>query len=452
MQFFWKYIDDMMGKGLSAGVVLELLFYVSASIVPLALPLAILLSSIMTLGNLGESNELVALKSSGSSLLRILRPLFVTMIFIAGFAFYFTNYMLPVANLKWRSIIYDIQHTKIAEVVREGQFNTDFDRYAIKVNKKDGNTLYDILIYDHTNPFGIKVIRSKSGEIKQSEDGAYLFMTLFNGSMYEDVTANSNKGNEYLPFQKSHFKSARLKFSLEDFTMGQSDENIFRSHEMMNVFQLNAAIDSMANLKTKIRLDFKEAMKRQLYGFNAQSFLPKNITDSTDKAKPLEQEGVLVDSLFQYELLSVDQKINASNLAIGRLRGSIQSLAGQEKMFNNKNKSIVQHKAEIHKRYTLAISILVLFFIGAPLGAIIKKGGFGAPVIVAVLLFMVYYVISITGENMVKSDFVSPEVGMWLSTIVLAPVSCLLTLKAAYDSSIFKFELIPNWFAKFRKK
>lgn len=453
MQFFWKYIDDMMGKGLDTWVILKLMFYVSASIIPLALPLSILLSSIMTLGNLGESNELTALKSAGASLLRILRPLFFMMIFMSAFAFYFTNYVLPIANLKWRAIIYDIQHTKIADVVREGQFNTDFDRYAIKVDKKEGNSLKDILIYDHTNPMGIKVIRSKEGDIRQSQDGNFLFITLYNGAMYEDIIGNSKKSKkDYKPFQKSTFKSARLKFSLADFKMGSADENIFRSHEMMNVFQLNQAIDSINKQTTKTRLGFKDAMRRQMYSLNSLSYLPKNeevkqqmLEDNKDKN---------LDTTYFWDNLTIDQKINANNLAIGRLRGTIQSLEGQDRIYDNKQENIKSHVAEIHKRYTLAVAILVLFFIGAPLGAIVKKGGFGAPVIIAVLLFMFYYVISITGENMVQSDFLEPGIGMWLSTIVLAPIAFWLTLKAMNDSKLFRFELIPRLKARFanRKK
>lgn len=443
----------MMGKGLETWVILKLMFYVSASIIPLALPLSILLSSIMTLGNLGESNELTALKSTGASLLKILRPLFMMMIVMSCFAFYFTNYILPVANLKWRAIIYDIQHTKIADVVREGQFNTDFDRYAIKVDEKDGNTLKDILIYDHTNPMGIKVIKSKTGDIRQSQDGSFLFITLYDGSMYEDIVGNAKNGKkDFKPFQKSSFKSARLKFSLADFKMGSADENIFRSHEMMNVFQLKEGIEELNSKTKETRISFKDAIRRQMYSLNSTSYLPK----SEEKRQEMydNNKGKNLDTTYYWDNLTVDQKINANNMAIGRLRGTIQSIDGQQRIYENRKEQVKAHIAEIHKRYTLAVAILVLFFIGASLGAIVKKGGFGAPVVIAVLLFMFYYVISITGENMVDSNFLEPGIGMWLSTLVLTPIALWLTLKATNDSKLFRFEIIPRLRARFanRKK
>ena len=255
MQFFWKYIDDLMGKGLSISVIIELLFYVSASLIPLALPLAILLSSIMTFGNLAENNELTALKASGLSLYRIIRPLTSAVIVIALFTFYFANYVIPVANLKWHSLIFDIQNTKIASILSPGVYSNELDGYAIKVDEGTDDYFKGILIHDHNTPNQIKSIRAKEGKIYKSENGKYLFFELKNGSVTEELNpkapsfapnGDESPNNSSYPSRRSEFDKATYKIDLSGFDLARSQEEMFKDkHEMLNVFQIDQALDSI---------------------------------------------------------------------------------------------------------------------------------------------------------------------------------------------------------------
>ena len=254
MQFFWVYIDDLMGKGLSVAVILELLFYVSASLIPLALPLAILLSSLMTFGNMSENNELTALKSNGFSLIRVMRPLTVVVFCIAGFTFYFANYVIPVANLKWHSLIYDIQNTKLSSLIVPGVYTTEIDGYAIKVNKGVDSSFTNITIHDHTEPNVLKTVKAKYAKIYRSTSGNYLFFDLKEGTIYEETELeNGEIGPNGMPVvgvisshpdRISTFKRATYKMNVTGFSLKRSDEEIFQDkYEMMNVFQIGHATD-----------------------------------------------------------------------------------------------------------------------------------------------------------------------------------------------------------------
>ncbi len=262
MQFFWKYIDDLMGKGLGVFVILELLFFVSASLIPLALPLAMLLSSIMTMGNLAENNELTALKSSGLSLYRIMRPLTMVVLLISIGTFYFANYIIPISNLKWRALIYDIQVTKIANIVTPGQYSNEIDNYAIKVNKEENGIFKGITIHDHSSPNSIKTIRAEEGELFNSSNGSVLYLKLKNGAVIEELDVNQPIGftsanNSYFRSQKSKFSSAVLQIKLSGFQLNRTDENLFKNaHEMLNVFQLNNALDSIKKQNTELIKNF----------------------------------------------------------------------------------------------------------------------------------------------------------------------------------------------------
>ena len=255
MQFFWLYIDDLLGKGLQVTVIIELLFYVSASLIPLALPLAILLSSIMTFGNLSENNELTALKSSGQSLYKIIRPLLVVVVIIALGTFYFANYVIPVANLKWQSLIFDIQNTKISTIITPGVYSHELDGYVIKVDEGKGNTFQGVLIHDHTTPNEIKTVRAESGKIYKSRNGKYLFFEMKNGSVLEELepqTPQFNSGKRVVSKYASHsarrssFDHATYKIDVSGFDLQRSKEDLLKDkHEMLNVFQINTAMDSI---------------------------------------------------------------------------------------------------------------------------------------------------------------------------------------------------------------
>lgn len=486
MQFFWKYIDDLMGKGLEVSVILELLFYVSASLIPLALPLAILLSSIMTLGNLAENNELTALKASGLSLYRILRPLGITIIIISIGAFYFSNFVIPVANLKWRSLIYDIQQTKIATIMTPGAYSTELDGYGIKSESGEGNHFNTLTLYDKTNPSGIKRVKAESGDIYKSENGDFLFFKLHDGYAFEDVapappkSRKEKNSSEYLPTRESRFKSATYKFDLSSFQLHRSNENLFKNaHEMLNIFQLNKAIDSIKRESDNLRMSFVNGLKNDHNFFLSRSYIADRQSEEEDKDFMRQRDSIqkntsLVgdsipnaefnqigvdryqnlprDTVYIVDSLNESQLIIAHRAARVKLRKFKSNLEGQNNFMKSKEVDLRKFDTEWHRKFALSFAVIVLFFIGAPLGAIVRKGGFGTPVVIAVFLFMVYYIISITGDNMVKSGVVSPALGMWLSTIILTPAAVFLTIKAANDSRIFDFKLPSLKFWKKRQE
>ena len=313
MQFFWKYIDDLMGKGLDVLVIIELLFYVSASLIPLALPLAILLSSIMTFGNLSENNELTALKAAGLSLYRIIRPLTGVVLIIALATFYFANYVIPIANLKWHSLIFDIQNTKIASILTPGVYSKELDGYVIKVDEGDDHSFKGILIHDHTVPNQIKSIRAKEGKIYQSENGKYLFFELKDGAVTEELepqapiySADGKLQSQHSrhPSRKSTFEQATYKIDLSGFDLNRSQEELFKDkHEMLNVFQINAAIDSIKIHGRDIVDNFVLNIK------NAHPYLASHNYLTNVQSKMIEQhDSITPNYSVNFDSLSYEQK------------------------------------------------------------------------------------------------------------------------------------------------
>ncbi len=446
MQFFWKYIDDLMGKGLSVSVILELLFYVSASLIPLALPLAILLSSIMTLGNLAENNELTALKSSGLSLYRILRPLTGIVLIIAISTFYFANYVIPVANLKWHSLIFDIQQTKISSILTPGTYSNELDGYAIKIDEGNDNTFKGILIHDHTDQVVIKSVRAKEGNVYKSENGKYLFFELENGYVMEELSPVAPNftpdGKEHgvgntRPSRRSTFDHATYKIDLSGFNLDRSDEDMFKDkHEMLNVFQINYTLDSIQKNANGIVQNFLKNLKADQPYFIAKNYEANSIVSEERDPQIVEP----VDTVLAFDQLTVGQKKAAISLAQSRIRSKTSNLDGQERFLETMEMDMNKYLIEFHRKFSLTIAIIVLFFVGAPLGAIVRKGGFGAPVVIAALLFMVYFVLMTIGDGLAKSGTISPFLGMWFSSMVLAPVAMWLMHSAANDSPVFSKE------------
>ena len=445
MQFFWKYVDDLMGKGLEFSVILELIFYVSATLIPLALPLAILLSSIMTLGNLAEHNELTALKSSGLSLFQIIKPLFVVIICIALGTFYFSNYIIPIANLKMRALIYDIQETKIAKIVTPGTYSTEIDGYAIKVEENKKGGFKNIVIHDHTDPNINKTVKAAEGDMYNSKNGAVLYLNLKNGNVLEELAINQNQNFEsrsrgrFYPSRRISFDNAVYQIDLTGFKLNRSDEDLFKnSYEMLNVFQINHAVDSIKKQNKTIIQNFIVSLK------NEHPFF-KKITP-IHSSQPKDTLPIVKANIPKIN--SNDYKLALEN-SISRVRKIKELLEGQKAFIQSILTNIKLYKIEYHRKFALTFAIIVLFFVGAPLGAIIKKGGFGAPVVIACLLFMIYFVLTELGEGLVNSDTISPAMGMWLATFVLLPVAYLLMRSAAKDSKVFDIEA---WTKLFKRK
>ena len=453
LQFFWLYMDDLMGKGLGVFVILELLFFVSASLIPLALPLAILLSSLMTFGNLSEKNELTALKSSGLSLYRIIRPLFFVILLIAFGTFYFANYVIPIANLKWHSLIYDIQNTKIAALLTPDVYTKGFDGFAIKVKKEIDSVYYDITIHDHTNPTQVRMVKAKEARVYKSVNGQYLFFKLKNGNIFEELDIqNPNflpngelQGNldNGKPSRVSTFKSGTYKINLTGYSLNRSNEDVFTDkHEMMNVFQISKAMDSISLKKKKVEELFTAGLLKDHILFNKTSrihslkgLLQKNESPTVSWAK-----------------IPKTEKLKIIQQTISNLRNSNKRIENQLSYIKVLDNEVTQYWIEFHRKFALTYAIIVLFFVGAPLGAIIKKGGFGAPVVIATIIFMIYFVIMSIGNNLANEHVVSPFLGMWMSGIFFTPIAFIITRAAANDSQIFNLETWRGAFVKLIQK
>jgi lipopolysaccharide export system permease protein len=440
MQFLWKYIDDLVGKGLEWYIIAELLFYASSTFVPLALPLAILLSSLMTFGNLGENYELVAMKAAGISLRRVMMPLMTLSIMISLIAFYFSNNVLPVANLKFKSLLYDVRQQKLALDIKEGIFYTGIEGFVIRVGKKekDEQTIRDILIYDHREKKGnVNVTLADSGRMELAADGRSLSFVLYDGYNYTEKTDQRNY-RENIPFQRTKFKENYKKFNLVDFEMTRTNEDLFKSnYSMLNLRQLRMSEDSLI---TGI-----QSRKKEL---PAQLFRSFTFYSSIDSAGLMAYEPEKPYSANLVEAYGHEDRTEVFDDALQRARRLRESTGYFRSEFKSRSELIYKHQAEWHRKFTLSVACFVLFFVGAPLGAIIRKGGLGMPVVVSVLFFVLFHIISITGEKSVKSGFVEAHIGMWLAPVVLFPLGLFLTFKATTDSPLLDADA---WISLFKK-
>jgi lipopolysaccharide export system permease protein len=439
-----------MGKGIEIIIILELLFYVSASLIPLALPLSILISSLMTFGNFSENNELTALKSSGLSLYKIMRPLTMFVIGLAMFTFYFSNYVIPLANLKWHALIYDIQNTKISSLIKPGAYTKEIDGYAIKVGSGSNGRYKDVIIHDHTTPTEIKTIKAEEIRIYKSTNSLYLFLELINGNVFEELDIQNpiflpdgrvqNKTHLNRPSRISTFKKATYKINVSGFSLQRSDSDIFKDkYEMLNVFQISKAMDSLAIKEENMQKAYEQANKRSGTIFNL-----KNLEDDEDTLQVnKDMRSIQSSEIGEMQLKSIQTKL------VEQLRRKNTNLKNQTDYLTTIMKEKTNYWIEFHRKFALSFTLIVLFFIGAPLGSIIRKGGFGAPVVVAAIIFMIYFSIITTGENLVQSYVVSPFVGMWMACIIFTPIAILLSRSAARDSILFSKE---NWVKLFKIK
>ena len=427
MQFLWKYIDDLVGKGLEWHIIGELMFYASASLVSLALPLSVLISSIMTMGSLGEHYELVSLRSAGISLGRVMLPLIIFSIGISALAFYFSNNLLPIANLKMGTLLYDIRHKKPTMDLRPGVFYKGIDNYSIRVGSKGKNevSLYDLLIYDHTeNKGNNKVIVADSGRM-EFEGDRYLMLTLFNGNSYEQQDNRSRDERTY-PHMRNQFQRQIIRFDMAEFSMRRSSEDIFKdNYKMQSLGQLTDNIDTLNSSLVERKVNFYDNLKRNF----------TVLKSDTSTVVPHPQQYTNALAMFDEPQLA---RIVEAALNMARSTRSYTHSAKDD--IEARSTRVSRYWIEVHRKFTLSIACLILFFIGAPLGAIIRKGGLGLPTVFSIIFFLIYYLLSITGEKFAKEGLWTVAEGMWLSSAVLFPVGLFLTYKAATDSKIFEWE------------
>jgi lipopolysaccharide export system permease protein len=514
MQFLWRYVDELVGKGLEFNIIAELLVYASSSLVPLALPLAVLLSSLMAFGNMGEYYELTAIKSSGISLQRIMFPLIILVTGIAIGAFLFANNVLPVTNLKMKSLLYDVRQQRPEVQITPGVFYNGIDNYSIRVNERNPvtNILYGLKIYDHSARRGnIIVTIADSGQMKMTSDRRNLIVILWNGHSYSELEETRRKNAKSYPHRTDKFAEQRIIIAMSGFELLRSDERIFRnSYAMMNIDQLQRAIDSLRiELNNKSTQFYNTLLHGSFFKFNQsnvknpyvpapQSFTsvpqspspsldqnpviaetrpsvikkaekkikdqqdekplvhPKSeptirppvnpiATTNTDLVKTLKPVVKITDFDSLYNSFSRDEKASVVLSALSYCTMAQYTIANNATTIEFDTKFLHRHEIEWHRKFTLSIACLIFLFIGAPLGAIIRKGGLGMPTVISTLLFIIDYIISLTGEKFVRESVMSSFQGMWLSSWVLLAVAAFLTYEATNDSAILNTDTYLTW-------
>lgn len=491
MQFLWKYIDDIIGKGLDLSIILELLFYQSLAMIPRAMVFGVLIAAVMTLGNLAEHYELVTLKSAGVSLFRIMRPLIFFGILLATVSMVFSDKFIPITALKFKSILRDIRNQKPALSFKEGQYNDDFKEVAIFVGKKgeNGKELHKVKIYDHTDNQGyrghtdaekaglyytkdtihstIKVQPEEKGGEERSKDTiinrSFLVIKLKDGTRYSELDPKPEKPKAY-PHMQMNFETYTTMFDMTEFDFKQSDKNLFKGHHsLLSIRELLHAIDSLYKLKEN-RLAMLKRNANSMYHFRREGV---EMTDTTvlgplqypkqfipayaEKSRQLDTAAI--ENITSFSATIPTDKID---YLYQRAIGFCQNIKGQARgvhMYMETNKkNHVKYENEIHQKLSFAFACLLFLFIGAPMGAIIRKGGFGYPILIAFLFFMAFFVLFLAGERLAKNLTLTCWVGSWLPNLVLLPFGFYLTYKALNDTRTIRLDKVKAFFQKIFKR
>jgi len=430
MQVLYQKIDEILGKGIGWEIMAELILYASFTLVPLALPLAVLIASIMTMGNLGERYELVAMKSAGVSLTRAMASLILASVVMGLVAFYFSNTVMPYSKLKFNALIWDIKQKKSVLLIREGVFINDFDNMTMRVEEKtDDDALLGVTIYDHRKPGQTRVIKADSARIVESDTSNYLTMHLMSGKMHED----KNLKNAYTRFA---FDELDLVVDMSSFALGKTDEDLFKNNASLKTLgQISRDKDSLENsignslsqTKTNLAINFK--------------FIKSHRADF-----PIRTDSLLNDRAVYDKNVSTRPVMQYTN-ALSRVKAVKQQLGSQSRSANMTKKELIKHDIAWYQKFALAFSCVILFFIGAPMGALVRKGGFGLPIVISIAFYLLYYIIDIIGRRLAEEQAISPLLGIWLSSILLAPVAIVLTRMALLDRRV-NLPKIKNPFKK----
>jgi len=427
MQFLWLYIDDLVGKGLEWWVITELIFYASASFVPLALPLAILLASIMTLGALSEHGELTAVKSSGISLLRFLRPLFGLVLFICLFAFYFSDTLLPNSRLKFGSLLYDVQQKKPALSIKPGVFYKDIEGYSLMVRRRDADqqTVRDIIIYDRSSGGAYpRVTIARRGKFIHSQDQRFLTVQLEDGFTFTEQ--GSTEPSETMNGEsRILFRKQQIHLDLSQLNLRRSDESLFKDYySMLNTRQLSKAIDSLR----RDNQSRDSALNHLILG---QYHFGRNTS--------LESSEPLASRPPKTQPSGTKWSENNPDLIQEALR-QLQTVKSYTDMKNremrNRHELLARYVIEFHRKFSLSFACLLLFMVGAPLGAVIRKGGLGLSTVWAIGCFLLYHVISMSSEKLGRDGSLDPRWAMWVSSLLLLPLACWLLYRVNLDRKL----------------
>ena len=443
LQTIWLFISELAGKDLDLPMIIKFLAFSMPRIIPLVLPLSVLLASIMTFGDLSENYELAAMKSAGISLKRAMKSLTVFILLLSIIAFLFSNNVIPFAEYKFINFRKNIAQAKPALAITEGQFS-DVGFYNIKVNKKsgeNGNTLTGITIHKKSD-FGDgskTVIKAKDGELISNEKSSILQLVLNNGYYYEDITPKKYEDRSKMPFAKSTFKKYIINIDLSQLNKTDTnDESIANTNTMLNVSELNYTLDSLhKTFKTDI-ISFSENMNQRIV-------IPRD-----NKIQPIKKNKKLPDNILS--LYTNDQKIKILDIAISNLASTKYSIDASNTEFKLKQKNINNHILAFYDKFVIAYACFLMFFIGAPLGAIIRKGGLGLPIIFAVLIFITFHFINTFGKRISQENSMSPFMGAWMSSFILTPLAILLSYRATNDIGLINMDVVLAPFQKLIKK
>lgn len=438
VQIVITYLDDFIGKGLKTSDLITLFAYAWIGIIPQCIPLAVLLASIMSFGNMAENYELAAMKSSGLSLFKIMKAVFVLVVVLAGLTFLFNNFILPIVQLKSSALLYDIRQKKPAVNLKEGIFYNAIDNYSIRVGAKSPkkDVLYDVYIYDHSAHLGNTIqMYSKSGKITTTADTSALVLILRDGNRYEDIT-ETNSPSPKRSLSQLNYKQLQVNIPLEDFKLKHTNEELFKNHgQMLNVWQIDSVLDSTKRILNR-RVDYLTSQSRQsFYGRTAAILKTKPVYPQVSIAQ-------FYDSLKTDPFnMAIQNALNISRTAAGDIDNYISS-------YENESREINEFIMEWHKKIVVSFACIILFFIGAPLGAIIKKGGLGLPVIVSVFFFLAFYIFTEMFNSLAIDGLMPPWQALWMPLVIFLPISIFLTVKAAKDSVIFDVTLYYTWVSK----
>lgn len=454
MQFLWKSIEDLVGKGLSVGVICELFFYAALSMVPTALPLAVLLASLMVFGNLGEKFELTAMKASGISLFRIMRPLIVFMAFLAVGAFFFQNDVLPIAKTKMWTLLFSVRQKSPEVEIPVRSFYDQIPNMNLYTESKNPETgmLYGMILYDLSRGYdNTRVILADSGRFNFTEDKTRLFLHLYSGEMFENMRDNSMgaSSSRYMPFRREHFDDKQIYFPF-DANFNRIDEGGMRSQYIgQNVRQLMHSIDSIGREVDSVGTQYATEIRNAPY-FGLTRTITRQQPDGTfeniERPQVALDQPIDIDSIIAARGPSLQKSYLTQALA--KAKRQKQEYMYRSLALSEQAKLMRRHDIEMQRKFTLSFACIIFFFIGAPLGAIIKKGGLGMPLVISVLLFIVYFLIDNAGYKMARDGKMPVWEGIWLSSFVLLPMGVFFTYKAVGDSAVFNMDAYRNFFRR----
>ena len=449
MQFLWKYVDEMVGKGIELSVLLELFFYAALTMVPLSLPLSILLASLMTFGNLGEQLELLAIKAAGVSLLRVMRPLIFLVAILSILAFFFQNNVLPQAQVKMWTLLYSMRQKSPELDIPEGVFYDQINGYNLYVGHKDRDNglLMDMMIYDVSQGFdNAMIVMADSGRLKTTADKKHVILTLYSGESFENLKSDRTNSYTNIPYRRETFSEKEILIPFDGNFNRLDDDMMAGQYVGKNYSELRVSIDSLNNIVDSLGGEFAHQLKSAGYFGVSNENLP---TDSAMRAQRLqrEHEAALATNLDSLWMGSNNQR---RQLYVSRALERAQTFKNNHEFsaisLSDKHGAIRRHEIELMKKFTLSLACIIFFFIGAPLGAIIRKGGLAIPIVVSVILFIIYYIIDNSGYKLARDGVWEVWQGIWLSSAVLMPLGIFLTSRATHDSAVLNLDLYADFF------